>query len=119
MSSYAFLAGVPQWAAVVAAVAIVSTLGYTGAALWLWTAAAALALLGWGAPAWLWGVAAAAATLFNVPALRTVLLSRPVMRLLRKLQLLPVISETERIAIEAGSVGWMASCSLAGRTLRA
>ena len=47
MSSYAFLAGVPQWAALVAAVAIVSTLGYTGAALWLWTAAAALALLGW------------------------------------------------------------------------
>ncbi|RLT38378.1 MAG: acyl-CoA dehydrogenase, partial [Chloroflexi bacterium] len=101
MSNYAFLAGVPQWAALLGVVLVVSTLGYSGAALWLWTVAAALALLGWGAPAWLWGVAAALAVLFNVPALRTVLLSRPVMRLLRTLQLLPVISETERIAIEA------------------
>ena len=114
ISTSAFLLGLPQWAALLSVVLVVSTLGYSGAALWLWTAAAALALLGWGAPAWLWSVAAALAVLFNVPALRTVLLSRPVMRLLRTLQLLPVISETERIAIEAGSV-WVDGELFSGR----
>ena len=47
---------------------------------------------------------AALATVFGVPSIRQKLISAPVMIKVRRI--LPVVGETERIALEAGSVGW-------------
>jgi acyl-CoA dehydrogenase len=77
-----------------------------------WTAPPALALLtAWGfLPEARRAVAMAAAALlvaaaiFGIPALRRVLVSRWVMKIIGPL--LPKIGETERIALEAGTVWW-------------
>ena len=73
--------------------------------------AAAITLLAWatGALAGVVGVlvtlvALAAALVFNVPALRKPLVSHPLLRYVRAV--LPPMSDTERTAIEAGTVWW-------------
>ena len=43
-------------------------------------------------------------TVFNFPAIRRVLISGPVMAIMKALKFLPVISETERTALTAGTV---------------
>ncbi|MBT5667029.1 MAG: acyl-CoA dehydrogenase [Rhodospirillaceae bacterium] len=50
------------------------------------------------------GIGIAAALLFGVPALRRRIVSRPAMSLVRGI--LPTMGETERVALEAGTVGW-------------
>ena len=93
----------PGWTlAAVAAGALI--LGYTGARLWVWTAALFAVLVGLGAPLWLGIALVAPALLFNVRPLRRVLVSAPLLRWMNALKLLPTISETERTAIEAGTV---------------
>ena len=101
---YHFLAGISTAAAVIGVIVLVLALGYAGAPLWLWTAATAVALYGFGAPAWLWIVFGVLAVLFNVTAIRRGLLSASIMKLMKALNFLPAISETERTAIEAGTV---------------
>jgi len=92
-------------------VAIVSwLLACYRAGLWLWTVAALL-LLSWIIPPGgaitslpVWAVAIAAAVILNLPLLRRAILSRPLLVLFK--QMLPPLSETEREALEAGTVGW-------------
>ena len=79
-------------------------LAYTGASLWLWTIFAAAFLWGFGAPVWLWVIFGVFAVLFNVPPLRQNLVSAPVMKILKSIGFLPTISDTERIALDAGTV---------------
>lgn len=79
-------------------------LGFTGAPLWAWTMAIALALWIYSAPVALWVVFGALAILFNIKLLRTVLLSSFLMKLLQKLKFIPQISETEKVALKAGDV---------------
>ncbi|MBK8336358.1 MAG: acyl-CoA dehydrogenase [Sterolibacteriaceae bacterium] len=87
-------------------------LAYLGAPLALWTLAGAAWL---GAAAWLggWTVLAVVlagggyllvAALFNLKPLRRALVSAPLLSGYRKI--LPPMSETERIALEAGTVWW-------------
>lgn len=82
---------------------VLLALGYVGAPLLVWTAA----LLGWGyaqgLPLAALGVAAAGLLFLNVLPLRRALFSAPVMRFLRRANILPAISKTEKIALEAGS----------------
>jgi acyl-CoA dehydrogenase len=95
-------------------VAAVWILAYFGTPRWLWTLLAAAALLAaslWSAasaavlvPAWV--VFAATALVLNVRPLRRRLISRPLFAIFR--QLLPPMSQTEREALEAGSVWWEA-----------
>ena len=78
-------------------------LAFVGAPFWAWTLAAA----GWlatGSSIPTWIVFAVVAVVGNLPPLRARLLSAPVMRLLAKLGVLPQISDTERAALEAGTV---------------
>ncbi len=71
------------------------------ALLSLWTNLAAPGAVG----PWVgWGVFAATALALNVPALRRRLLSDRIFRWFRRV--MPAISETEREALEAGSVWW-------------
>ena len=101
---YQFFADVPLWGAIVGVVVVLIGLGYTGASLWIWAIAGAAALYGFAAPVWLWGVYGVLALVMNVPALRQLVFSGPIMRLLNALNFLPTISETEQVAIEAGNV---------------
>ena len=93
-------------------VALALTLLYRAAAYWAWLVPGALALVWWGAggvgsPA-LCGVVAgvfvALALTFGIPPLRRRIVSGWVMRLISPL--LPPMGETERIALEAGTVWW-------------
>ncbi|GIV58391.1 MAG: acyl-CoA dehydrogenase [Rhodothermaceae bacterium] len=101
---YDFLAGMPVVPVIVGIVVVALVLGYTGAPMWLWTLAAGVLLYGFGAPLWLWVVFGVVAVVFNVAAVRRVLLTRPIMQLMKALNFLPSISETEQTAIEAGTV---------------
>jgi len=88
-------------------------LAYFRSPLWLWTAvlAALLGLVSWQCPPavavsiLLWAVFLAIALLLNVTPLRR-MLTRPVFALFQRI--LPAMSDTEREAIEAGTVWWEA-----------
>jgi len=103
MDALALFAGTPLWAAALVVVVVLLTLGFTGAPLWLWAAAGLVALVGFGAPVWAVAVFAVLALVFNLPPLRRPL-SAGVMKLMKALDFLPVISETEQEAIDAGTV---------------
>jgi acyl-CoA dehydrogenase len=85
---------------------------YAGHGYWAWTSAAALALGAWAlagpySPVAFAAAAVAvlaAAAVFGVPALRRPLISAPAMRLMHPR--LPQMGDTERIALEAGTVWW-------------
>jgi acyl-CoA dehydrogenase len=101
---FAFFADLPAWLVGLSLATVFIVFGYTGARLGIWAVAGIAALYGFGAPGWIWITYAALAAILNVPALRRALFSGPLMRLLNALQFLPTISETERVAIEAGNV---------------
>ena len=104
VSTYGVLAAVPVALTVCAACLVALVLGFRGARLPIWTIATAAMLWGLGAPPWAWVLFAVPALVFNVGPLRRPLATVPAMAVLRKLKLLPRISDTERIAIEAGTV---------------
>jgi acyl-CoA dehydrogenase len=89
------------WVALTALLAVV--LGYVGAPFFIWTIAIAVGLVGFGAPPYLLAIGALLLVVFNVPAIRRVLISGLVMKVLKGI--MPTISDTERVALEAGSVG--------------
>jgi acyl-CoA dehydrogenase len=88
------------------------TLVYQGRGYWAWVAPGGLALLGWwatGVPSPVLLVLVTAtlvgmALIFGIPALRRALVSGRMMRLVGPV--LPRMGETERIALEAGTVWW-------------
>ncbi|MFU8860238.1 MAG: acyl-CoA dehydrogenase [Cyclonatronaceae bacterium] len=99
-----FLTEQPVWAVIVVAVIVLLALGYTGALLLVWFAAAAVLLLGYSAPVWTFYVLGVLAILLLIKPVRRSVLSAGIMKLMTALKFLPVISETERTAIEAGTV---------------
>ena len=89
---------------VVASLAVMATLGFVGAPLLAWTAVGIAWLWLIGTPLWLLIVLALPVVVLNVPAARRALVTRHIFRIVKQLNLLPTISETERTAIEAGTV---------------
>jgi acyl-CoA dehydrogenase len=79
-------------------------LGFFGVRLLGWTLWAAAFLVWWSWPTWLLVVLAVPAVIFNWPALRLRIVTTPLMRFIKKAGLLPVISNTEREALDAGTV---------------
>ncbi|WP_119461983.1 acyl-CoA dehydrogenase [Rhodospirillaceae bacterium SYSU D60014] len=85
---------------------------YFGFGYWAWTSAAALGLAAWAlagvdspiAFAATLAAALVAAVLFGIPVIRRPLISAPAMR--RARSFLPRLGDTERIALEAGTVWW-------------
>ncbi len=104
MDSLALFAGTPWGWAVLGIAVVLFALGFTGAPLWLWAVAGLVALVGFGAPLWLTALFVVLTLVFNVPAVRRAVLTRPVMGLMDRLGFLPTISPTEQTAIEAGTV---------------
>ena len=97
---------------ILAAIAVIWVLAYHRLPAMAWTiaAAAGMGLLsaysGWSPPplAVLWGVFIVVALLVNPTPVRRALLSRPLLGLFRKI--LPQVSQTEREALDAGTVWW-------------
>ena len=82
-------------------------LGFFGGKLIAWTIWTAAFLVWWGWPLWpLWllVVLAVPAVILNWPAMRLRIVTTPLMRFLKSAGILPVISKTEREALDAGSV---------------
>jgi len=93
----------PVWAALLGVLFVLFALGFTGAPLWAWVGAGLVALVGFGAPLWAIGPFLGLALVFLLPPVRR-LLSAGVLRILRAADFLPEISDTEREAIDAGTV---------------
>src|SRR6266851_4570383 len=97
---------------IVAVVAVSFALAFLNAPGWVWLAAGAVALFaGLGAGAYwmnaflvLGAILVACALLFGLAPLRRVLVARPLLAWYRAI--LPPMSQTEREAIEAGTVWW-------------
>ncbi|HYR27323.1 MAG TPA: acyl-CoA dehydrogenase, partial [Thermoanaerobaculia bacterium] len=92
--------GAPLW--ILGSLVLLLALGFTGAPLLAWALAGAAILLGFGAPVWLLIAYAAVMLLFLIKPIRRALVSSIVMKVLGPI--MPAISETERTAIESGSV---------------
>ena len=85
-------------------------LAYFRAGLRLWTVAAFVLLWSIAPPGegivslLVWVLALALAFILNFPTVRQAILARPLLKLFKRM--LPPLSETEREALEAGTVGW-------------
>ena len=102
--SFGYFANYPIWAVIVGVLLAAVIFAYTGAPLWTWSVAGLIALWGAGAPEWLLIAYVALCLVFNIKPVRRMLITTPIMKLLDALDFLPAISDTERIAIEAGNV---------------
>ena len=99
---------------IVVAAGIAWFLAYRCMPLWVWTCVAGLGLAAWTfacTPSFLWstvawGAAGAVALALNAASLRRRLVSNHLLKIFRRV--LPPMSDTEREALEAGSVWWEA-----------
>jgi acyl-CoA dehydrogenase len=87
---------------VIGSVLLLLAIGFAGAPLIVWAIVGAALLVGFGAPVWLLIAYGAVMLLFLIVPIRRVLVSSIVMKILGPI--MPTISETERTAIESGSV---------------
>lgn len=78
--------------------------GYIGVPLWLWSLYMGTLLWTFNVPRWGWVVFSIFALILNIPILRQILITSPIVKAIKALKLLPTISDTEREAIEAGTV---------------
>lgn len=92
------------WTTLAVTVVAAWVLGYFAAPLWLWTLAAVAVGFVAGAGSIFWLVFVLVATLCNVVPLRRALIASPLFALFRRI--LPAISQTEREALDAGTVWW-------------
>lgn len=89
---------------ILSAVVVGVGMAYFGAKIWMWAIAAALFLKLINAPVWIFATIVGVLAFFSIPPLRKYLFSKTIMVILDKLGIMPVISDTEKVAIEAGSV---------------
>lgn len=79
-------------------------LGYLGAPLWIGSLGGVVLLWTVQPPIGIWSATIASLLILNIPILRQSIITAPIMGGLKKWQILPEISETEKAAIEAGTV---------------
>ncbi|NEQ54056.1 MAG: acyl-CoA dehydrogenase, partial [Leptolyngbya sp. SIO3F4] len=89
-------------------------LAYINVPMPVWFVYGALVLGIVHSPLWIWGVFGLTAIVFNVPFIRQVVITAPIVKTTQLFNLLPAISETERAAIEAGTV-WVDGELFSGR----
>lgn len=106
-----FLGNYLVWS-IIGSVVVTLALGYLGAPLILWTIAAAAMLIGFKVPLPVLYGFAGVAILFNVVPIRRAIVTSLVMKVMKNF--LPKISETERVALEAGVV-WIEKDLFSGR----
>lgn len=96
-----------------AGVLVLLFFGYFSVPLIVWSLALLVLLFGWGAPMGVIYTVLGLLIVFNSP-LRKMLVSSAVLSLFKKLGLIPKISETERVALDAGVV-WIESDLFSGK----
>jgi acyl-CoA dehydrogenase len=79
-------------------------LGFFSAKFLYWIIWTALILVCWSAPTWIYIALGVPALVFLLPALRQRVVTVPLMKMIKAMGLLPVISKTEREALDAGTV---------------
>lgn len=89
-------------------------IGYFGLPLFAWALAGLVLLVGFGAPTWALVAFAVVMSVFLIKPIRTAVVSSLVMKLMRKLGVVPQISQTERTALEAGVV-WVEKDLFSGK----
>lgn len=102
--AYGFLYQFPLWTVITGLIIAAILLSFLGTPLWIWSVTGLVVLWILAAPVWLISVFGVLAIVFNVKAIRRTVVTGPLMKMLDALNFLPVISETERTAIEAGNV---------------
>lgn len=91
--------------AILGSLLLIFFLGFQGAPFFLWALAIAAIMVGFGVSSTAcWVVFGVIAVIGIVRPLRTLLISSGIMKLMKAMELIPHISETERVAIEAGAV---------------
>jgi acyl-CoA dehydrogenase len=103
----------PWWALLGSLVGLLAV-GFLGSPLIIWTIVLAVIFVGFKLPVWLLIVYAVVMVIFNVKPLRAALVTKGVMTLFEKLHFLPKISDTERAAIDAGTV-WVEKDLFSGK----
>ncbi len=98
--------------AVIGTIIAIFALGFLGAPLIVWTVVVSAALWCFGAPVWLLGTYVGLSAIFFITPIRRALISPLVLKILAPI--MPAISETERAAIEAGSV-WVEKDLFSGK----
>lgn len=93
-------------------VLLILIVGYVGSPLLVWTLAILGLMYGWGAPLEAIYVVAAVLLIFNVVPLRRMLITSGLMKIMKGF--MPKISDTERIALEAGVV-WVEKDLFSGK----
>ena len=97
---------------IIGVVALLLAIGFLGARLIVWALAGVVILAGFGAPIWLLVAYAVLMAVFLITPIRRALASSIVMKVLGPI--MPAISETERTAIESGSV-WVEAELFSGK----
>lgn len=98
-----FASTVPTWVALLLTVFVPLFIGFFGAPLFLWSLVILGLIVLWGLPLWLLVTAAVVLAVFNIPPLRRMLISSPILGFIKKANIMPAISDTEKVALEAGS----------------
>ena len=99
-------------AAVIGSIIAIFAIGFLGAPLIVWTALIAAIMWGFALPLWLIVTYVAVSAVFFITSIRRVLISPIVLKILAPI--MPVISPSERNAIEAGSV-WVEKDLFSGK----
>ncbi|MBD3885714.1 acyl-CoA dehydrogenase [Phormidium tenue FACHB-886] len=81
-----------------------ATFGYFGVPLWAWSIYFIVILVLLQMPFWILGIASIIFAALNISFIRQRLITAPIIRVISAFNVLPNISETERAAIEAGTV---------------
>jgi acyl-CoA dehydrogenase len=102
----------PGWLLIVGSILILLFIGFFDLPLFIWAVVTVGLLFGWGASNTLTAVVAALFVLFLIKPLRSLLISSPLMGLMKGI--MPKISDTERTALEAGVV-WIEKDLFSGR----
>jgi acyl-CoA dehydrogenase len=88
--------------------------GFFGSPLIVWTIVLAAIMVGFAAPMWLFVVGAVLAVIFNIPPIRSAIVTSGVFAIFKKFQFLPKISDTEKAALDAGVV-WVEKDLFSGK----
>ncbi|MFZ3229155.1 MAG: acyl-CoA dehydrogenase [Pseudobdellovibrio sp.] len=102
------------WLASLASILVLLFLGFFGAPLVAWSIVGLAILVGFGASVNYLIIFVAISAIFLIKPIRTMIVSNFVMSLMKKLDVIPQISATERAALEAGVV-WIEKDLFSGR----
>lgn len=113
MEAFGFLQAFMGWSLLVGLLAALM-LGYVGAPMILWSLAILIYMVGLGLPLWSLVVAVVLLLVFVLKPVRTHTVTALVVKLFKKFDFIPKISETERIALDAGVV-WIEKDLFSGK----